>query len=171
MRRLDPTPTGLRADVDLPESGSASAAIDAATHLARLVAGSNTRLMLPAAADAVQVFAAGAAGPISIEVVCRAAAEAELVVDVMVADAEQAPMIDIRSLRYAAVESAVPQPGSEPGSAGSGLSDLIPHRDWSELSALELPTELEGLLSAILGHELGMPASVIDTERPSPNSA
>ncbi len=168
VRRLDPTPAGLRAEVDLPEAGSWAAAIDAATHVARLVAASNTRLMLPAAADAVQVFAAGAAGPASIEVVCRSAADAELLVDVTVTDADNAPMLDIRSLRYAAVESTVPQAESANGSAGAGLADLIPHRAWSELSAQELPAELEGLLATILGHELGMPASAIDTERPFP---
>ena len=152
----------------MPEAGSWAAAIDAATHVARLVAASNTRLMLPAAADAVQVFAAGAAGPASIEVVCRSAADAELLVDVTVTDADNAPMLDIRSLRYAAVESTVPRAESANGSAGAGLAALIPHRAWSELSAQELPAELEGLLATILGHELGMPASAIDTERPFP---
>ena len=160
VRGCAPTPSGLRADIDLPDIADA-ALIDAATHLARLAARSNTRLMLPAAADGVRVAERITAGPASLDVTYRALGDDELVVDITVTDAEGAVLADIRGLRYAAVESAAAQDESHAG-------DDVARRDFSEIPRDELPAELRGLLASILGRELGMPASAIDLERPFP---
>jgi acyl carrier protein len=49
-----------------------------------------------------------------------------------------------------------------------GHSSVAPVRVWSQMSAEDRCVELERGLRAILGRELRMPASAVDTDRPFP---
>ncbi len=95
---------GLRADVTVPEA-STVALLDAAAHLARLADIDNSRLMFPATVESLWVEADVADAQGSIEVCRRGGNENELIVDVTVRAPDGRVYVDIRSMRYAAVES------------------------------------------------------------------
>jgi phthiocerol/phenolphthiocerol synthesis type-I polyketide synthase A len=94
----------LHAEVETTQP-SAVALIDAAVHLARLLDSANPRLMVPAAAESVHVDAGLAAQRCSVEVRRRGGGDNELVVDIAVTAPDGKRCVDIRSLRYAAVDS------------------------------------------------------------------
>ena len=97
--------TELRADVTSAQSGTA-ALLDAALHVARLVDSANPELMVPASVDDVRFGDAPADGRAAITVQRRDGGEGELIVDIAVTTAEGARCVDIRGLRYTALNSA-----------------------------------------------------------------
>jgi phthiocerol/phenolphthiocerol synthesis type-I polyketide synthase A len=151
-------PDRLHAYVDLPEA-SAVALLDAAVHVARLVDSSDPRLMLPAAAESVRFHAGLADSHGAVEVRRRGGDGDEFIVDIVVTAPDGSTCVDIRSLRYAAMESGLEQVASPDESATVA---------WSEMPAENIRGELEIKLRAILAHELGMPASAVDVDRPFP---
>jgi acyl carrier protein len=148
----------LHADVDLPEA-STVALVDGAVHVARLVHSSDPRLMLPAAAESVRFHATLAYSRGAVEVHRRGGNGDELIVDIVVTAPDGSTCVDIRSLRYAAMESGFAQVGSHDESATVA---------WAEMPAENMLGELERRMRAILGDELGMPASAVDVDRPFP---
>ena len=98
-------PGGLHADVELSEA-STVALLDAAVHVARLVDSSNPQLMFP-----VRVSTASGSKPnsptttVRVEVRRRGGNDDELIVDIAVKAPDGSTCIDIRGLRYAAVDS------------------------------------------------------------------
>ena len=107
--RLLPVCAGwLHADVGLPEA-STVALLDAAVHVARLVDSSNPRLMVPAAVESVRLEAGLADARGSVEVRRRGGDGDELIVDIAVKAPDGRTCVDIRSLRYADVESGPAQ--------------------------------------------------------------
>jgi NAD(P)-dependent dehydrogenase (short-subunit alcohol dehydrogenase family)/acyl carrier protein len=154
-------PGGLHAEVCLPEA-STVALLDAAVHVARLADSSNPRLMLPAAVESVRFAAELADAQGSVEVRRRGGNGDELVVDIAVKAPDGGTCVDIRGLRYAAVESGPVQAAPETHSA----SPETPA--WSQMPSEDMLSELKIRLRAILAHELGMPASAVDTDQPFP---
>ena len=152
---------GLHADVELPQA-STVALLDAAVHVARLADSSNPQLMFPAAVESVWFAAELADTQGSVEVRRRSGNGDELIVDIAVKAADGTTCVDIRSLRYAAVESG-PAPAA---SETNGSSVETPA--WSQMSAADILGELETRLRAILARELGMPAAAVDMDQPFP---
>ncbi len=151
-------PDALHADVDLPEA-SMVALLDAAVRVACLVDSSGPRLMLPAAAESVWFHTVLADSHGAIEVRRRGGKRDEFIVDIVVTAPDGSTCVDIRSLRYAAMESGLAQVASRDESATVR---------WSQIPAENIFSELETRLRAILAHELGMPASAVDVDRPFP---
>ncbi|HYB36144.1 MAG TPA: beta-ketoacyl synthase N-terminal-like domain-containing protein [Mycobacterium sp.] len=151
-------PDVLHAYVDLPEASTVTL-LDAAVHVARLVDISDPRLMLPAAAESVRFHAALADSHGAVEVHRRGGNGDELIVDIVVTAPDGSTCVDIRSLRYAAMESGLAQVASHDESATVA---------WAEMPAENILSELETRMRAILAHELGMPASAVDVDRPFP---
>ncbi|MFZ3271157.1 MAG: phosphopantetheine-binding protein, partial [Mycobacterium sp.] len=151
-------PDRLHAYVDLPEA-SAVALLDAAVHVARLVDSSDPRLMLPAAAESVRFHAGFADSHGAVEVRRRGGDGDEFIVDIVVTAPDGSTCVDIRALRYAAMESGLEQVASPDESTTLA---------WSEMPAEKILSELEIRLRAILGRELGMPASAVHVDRPFP---
>jgi acyl transferase domain-containing protein len=151
-------PDRLHAEIDLPEA-SAVALLDASVHVARLADSSNQRLMFPATVEHAW-FGDGFADPHgSVQVFRRDADDGELVVDIVAKAQDGSTCVAIRALHYAAMDSAPSQANSPDQPAMLSLS---------EMSAETMLTELETQLAFILAHELGMPASALDKERPFP---
>ncbi|HEY1841616.1 MAG TPA: type I polyketide synthase [Mycobacterium sp.] len=95
----------LLADVELTQASSV-ALLDAAIHIGRLLDSANPRLMVPAAVAAVH-FAAELADPRGhVEVRRRGGDDEELVVDITLTASDGSPCIEVRGLRYAAVDSS-----------------------------------------------------------------
>ena len=95
----------LRAEVELPKP-SAVGLLDAAIHVARLLDSSNPRLMIPAGVASVR-FDADLADPRGrIEVLRRGGSDEELIVDIAVTAPDGSTCIDLRGLRYAAVDAS-----------------------------------------------------------------
>jgi phthiocerol/phenolphthiocerol synthesis type-I polyketide synthase A len=151
-------PDVLHGMIDLPEA-STVALLDAAVHVARLVDTSDPRLMLPTAAESVRFQTGLADSHGSVEVHRRGGAGDELIVDIVVTVPDGRTCVDIRALRYAAMESGVAQVASHDESATVA---------WSEIPVESILSELETRMRAILAHELGMPASAVDVDRPFP---
>jgi acyl carrier protein len=151
-------PDVLHSMVDLPEA-STVALLDAAVHVARLVDTSDPRLMLPAAAESVRFQTGLADSHGSVEVHRRAGAGDELIVDIVVTAPDGRTCADIRALRYAAMESDLAQVASHDESATVA---------WSEIPVENILSEVETRMRAILAHELGVPASAVDVDRPFP---
>ena len=155
------TTGGLHADVGLPEA-STVALLDAAVHVARLADSSNPRLMLPAAVESVRFAAELADAQGFVEVRRRAGNGDELIVDIAVKAPDGTACVDIRSLRYAAVESGPAQVASEEYRSSAHTPA------WSQMSAADILSGLEIRLRAILAGELGMPAAAVGMDRPFP---
>jgi phthiocerol/phenolphthiocerol synthesis type-I polyketide synthase A len=151
-------PDRLHADIYLPEA-STVALVDAAVHIGRLVETSDRRLMLPAAAQRVSFESGFAASRGAVEVHRRGGDGDELIVDIVVSAPDGRTPLEIRALRYTAVESDLAQPASHEEAATLA---------WSEMSAEAIQSELQIRLRAILGSELGMPASAVDVDRSLP---
>jgi acyl carrier protein len=154
-------PGGLRAEIALSQPSTA-ALVDAAVHVARLADSGNPQLMLPAAVESIRSAAEFADTRGVVEVRRRGGAGDELVVDVAVKSLDGATCVDIRGLRYAAVESAPAQAAPETSSAPTESID------WSRMSAEDRLGELRIRLRAILAHELGMPETAVDFDMPFP---
>ena len=117
-------PGVLHADVELPEA-STVALLDAAVHLARLVDGSNPQLMFPVGVESIRFGAELADDHGSVEVRRRGGNEDELIVDIAVKAPDGSTCIDIRALRYAAVESGPAQASSAMRPAHVGARDRV----------------------------------------------
>jgi phthiocerol/phenolphthiocerol synthesis type-I polyketide synthase A len=148
----------LHAEVDVPEA-STVALLDAAVQLARLVDGSEPRLMLPAAVESVRFHAELADSHGAVEVHRRGGEGVDFIVDIVLTAADGSACVDIRSLRYAATEPGVPQVAAHEES---------PTVAWSEMPAENILGELEFRLRAILARELGMHSAALDVNRPFP---
>ncbi len=122
-------PGTLHADVGLPEA-STVALLDAAVHVARLVDGSNPQLMSPVGVESVRFEAELADDHGSVEVYRRGGNDDELIVDIAVKAPDGSTCIDIRALRYAAVESG-PVPASPRDDPGT-LAHAIEWQPWDE---------------------------------------
>ncbi len=113
----------LDADVELSKP-SAVALLDAAIHLARLLDSANPRLMIPAAVASVRLEAELVDQQGHIEAYRRGGNDDELIVDITVTAPDGSTCVDVRGLRYAAVDSG--------GSASSRPRSLAPttRRRW-----------------------------------------
>jgi acyl carrier protein len=151
-------PEGLHADVDSPEA-STVALLDAAVHIARLVDLSDPRQMVTAAAERVCFHAGVATSRGAVEIRRRDGSRDELIVDIVVRAPDGSTCVDVRSLRFAAMESGLAQVASHDESATL---------TWSDMSAETILNELRIALRAIVARELGMPASALDVDRPFP---
>ena len=119
----------LHADVGLSKP-SAVALLDAAVHVARLLDGSNPQLMVPAAVATV-AFEAGLADQHGhIEVHRRGGSHDELLVDIAVQAPDGSTCIDIRGLRYAAVDSSSATARSDDPRA------MVHEIDWQPFESL-----------------------------------
>ena len=120
----------LHADVELSKA-SAVALLDAAMHVARLLDSSNPRLMVPAAVASVRFEAELADQRGRIEVHRRDGNDEELIVDIALTAPDGATCIDIRALRYAAVDtSAAPSRNDDPCA-------MVHAIEWQPFSAFE----------------------------------
>ncbi|KNA93308.1 type I polyketide synthase [Gordonia sp. w5E2] len=105
----------LSAEVDLPEP-SVAAVLDAAAHLARLVDDSNRDLMVPSATEFVWLADDVTDPSATIDIRRNRTVEDGLVVDVT-ATGPDGPLLDIRGLRFAAVDGTdAPTPDLPPES-------------------------------------------------------
>jgi phthiocerol/phenolphthiocerol synthesis type-I polyketide synthase A len=122
-------PGKLHADVELPEA-STVALLDAAVHVARLVDGSNPQPMFPAGAESIRFNTELVDEHGSVEVYRRGGNDDELIVDIAVKAPDGNTCIDIRALRYAAVESGpvLAGPRDDPGM----LAHAIEWQPWDE---------------------------------------
>jgi phthiocerol/phenolphthiocerol synthesis type-I polyketide synthase B len=157
-------PGGLRVEITTPKARQAGTAalVDAAVHVARLADSGNPQLMLPAAVEGMRSAAELADTEALVEVRRRGGTGDELVVDVTVKTPDGTTCVDIRGLRYAAVESAPTQVAPEKSSAPTESID------WTHRSAENRLGELRTRLRAILARELGMPATAVDFDMPFP---
>jgi phthiocerol/phenolphthiocerol synthesis type-I polyketide synthase A len=117
----------LHADVELSQA-SAVGLLDAAIHIGRLLDSANPRLMIPAAVTSVR-FGADLADPHGrVEVRRRGGNDEELIVDIAVTAPDGSACVDVRGLRYAAVDSG----------AAAGRNDdpaaMVHAIDWQPFS-------------------------------------
>jgi phthiocerol/phenolphthiocerol synthesis type-I polyketide synthase A len=140
----------FHAAVLLPEA-STVALLDAAVDLARLLDASGPRLLVPVAAESVQLHTGLADARGVVEVRRRDSNGDELMVDIVAAAPDGSLCVQIRSLRYEA--------------ASRDESATV---TWSQVSEEDLFSELETKLQTILARELGMPASAVAVDRPFP---
>ena len=118
-------PGTVRAVVDLPDH-SATAALDAAVNLGRLVDASSPGLKVPASAGAVS-FRPGLAGAQGVIDARLAGREGDdLLVDIAIADTEGTVWADIRAMRYAAVEPDTAAPADP-----SRIAHVLDWRPWT----------------------------------------
>ncbi len=154
---------GLRAVVSGADAG-AVALLDAAVHLARLTDRSDSRLMLPSEVETIR-FANGPDSPAGGVVgVPRRAGDTpgtDLVVDLTVRAADDSTVVEIRGLRFAAVD-AMPLAAAEVPAAPIDVPA------WSEMSADQILAELRTRVRAILARELGMPEHAVGFDTPFP---
>ena len=120
----------LRADVELTQPSSV-ALLDAAIHIGRLLDSDNPRLMVPSAVAGVR-FDAELADPRGrVEVRRRGGNDEELIVDIAVIAPDGSTSVDVRGLRYAAVDST----------AAAGRNDdpaaMVHALDWQPFSPVE----------------------------------
>src|ERR1700742_1126012 len=117
----------LRADVELTQASSV-ALLDAAIHIGRLLDNENPRLMVPSSVAGVRFDAelSDPRGP--VEVRRRGGNDEELIVDIALISADGSTSVEVRGLRYAAVDS----------SAGAGRNDdpaaMVHTLDWQPFS-------------------------------------
>jgi phthiocerol/phenolphthiocerol synthesis type-I polyketide synthase A len=120
----------LHADVELSKP-SAVALLDAAVHVARLLDSANLRLMIPAAVASVRFEAEPADQRGHIEVHRRGGNDEELIVDIAVKAADGSTCIDVRGLRYAAVDSnSAASPNDDP-------SAMVHTIEWQPFQPVE----------------------------------
>jgi phthiocerol/phenolphthiocerol synthesis type-I polyketide synthase A len=130
VEALRPTPHGLAADVCLTEE-STVALLDAAIHVASLVDGSNPRLMVPASVQSIWLSTSPGDQRGSVEIRRLAGNTSEIIVDIAVKTPDATTCVDIRSLRYADIESnpaQVPDRHADPRS----FAHAIEWRPWPE---------------------------------------
>jgi acyl transferase domain-containing protein/acyl carrier protein len=148
----------FHAEASLPRA-STVALLDVAVHVGRLVDGSGPRLLLPVAAESIWWHSGFADSRGAVTVRRRGGEGDELVVDIFVTAPDGSRCFDIRSLRYAAVDSDLAHSGSEEES---------PSVAWSQVPAESRVGELESRLQAIIARELGMSASAVHVDRAFP---
>ncbi len=120
----------LHATVELSNS-SAVALLDAAIHIARLLDHSNPRLMVPAAVAGVRFDAELSHQCGSVEVHRRGGNDEELVVDITITAPDGTVCVDVRALRFAAVDS------SSPASCNDDPSAMVHAIDWQPFEPVE----------------------------------
>jgi phthiocerol/phenolphthiocerol synthesis type-I polyketide synthase A len=141
---LWPTAGGAVADVSLAEP-STVALLDAAVHVARLVDGSNPRLMVPAAVESVWLSTDLSYSQGSVEIRRLPGNADEIVVDIAVKAPDGTTCVDVRSLRYADVESSPDQAlvaEGDPRSIAHALEWRPWHDDTDELAPADAPCTL-----------------------------
>ena len=142
---------GLHAEVELSKA-SAVALLDAAIHIGRLLDSSNPRFMVPAAVASVR-FDVDLADPRGrVEVHRRGGNDEELIVDIAVTAPDGSTCIDVRGLRYAAVDS------NSAAVRNDGPSAMVHTIAWQPFSpgdghddSHQLPDDLSTL--AVLGED------------------
>jgi phthiocerol/phenolphthiocerol synthesis type-I polyketide synthase A len=146
---LRPTPGGAIADVSLTEA-STVALLDAAVHVARLVDVSHPRLLVPASVEKVRVSSILTDPRGSVEIRRLPGASDEIVVDIAVKASDGTTCVDIRSLRYADVESSpaqAPVRDTDPRS----VAHAIEWRPWRENADELAPAEGPRTLAVVGG--------------------
>jgi phthiocerol/phenolphthiocerol synthesis type-I polyketide synthase A len=146
---LRPIPGGAIADVSLTEA-STVALIDAAVHVARLVDGSNPRLMVSATVESIRLSSALSDPQGSVEIRRLPGHLGELVVDIAVKAPDGTTCVDIRALRYADVESSAAQPAVRDVDPGS-VAHAIEWRPWPENADELAPADAPGTLAVVGG--------------------
>ncbi|MDD7814318.1 beta-ketoacyl synthase N-terminal-like domain-containing protein [Mycobacterium sp. CSUR Q5927] len=135
------TPVQLRADIESAASGTVPL-LDAALHIARLVDGTNPELMVPAAVDSVRFSAPPADGRAGVTVQRRDGEDGELIVDIAVTTPDGARCVDIRALRYSALDTAAPV--GDPSSIAHAI-------DWQPWDAAPQTPDRPGTLAVVGG--------------------
>jgi phthiocerol/phenolphthiocerol synthesis type-I polyketide synthase A len=138
------TADGAVADVSLAEP-STVALLDAAVHVARLVDGSNPRLMVPAAVESVELSTGLSYSQGSVEIRRLPGNADEIVVDIAVKAPDGTTCVDVRSLRYADVEFSPDQAlvaEGDPRSIAHALEWRPWHDDTDELAPTDAPNTL-----------------------------
>ncbi|WP_193466449.1 type I polyketide synthase [Mycobacterium novum] len=137
------TPAELRADIEAAAAAQSGtvALLDAALHVARLVDDANPDLMVPASAHSIRLGEPPADGRAGVTVHRREGDDGELIVDIAVSTPDGECCVDIRSLRYTALETAAPT--GDP----SSIAHVI---DWQPWEAAPQTPEQPGTL-AVLG--------------------
>jgi phthiocerol/phenolphthiocerol synthesis type-I polyketide synthase A len=148
----------LHADVELSKP-SAVALLDAALHVARLLDSSNPRLMIPAAAASVRFEAELVDQHGRIEVHRRGGNDEELIVDIAATAPDGSTCIDVRGLRYAAVDSNA---SASSAFRNDDPSTMVHTIDWQPFQAVDGDADsIDGLATiAVLGDD-----SVVGTLR------
>ncbi len=165
----------LHADVELAKASSV-ALLDAAIHLGRLLDSANPRLMVPAAVAGVH-FAAELADPSGrVEVLRRGGNDEELVVDIVVTAPDGSTCVDVRGLRYTAVDSNAAAGRSDdpatmvhaidwqPFSPDEGYDDAHHHHDGPSTIAVLGDDKAAGALRDGLGRA-GYPSAAVAAAR------
>jgi phthiocerol/phenolphthiocerol synthesis type-I polyketide synthase A len=120
----------LHATVELSRP-SAVALLDAAIHIARLLDHSNPRLMVPAGVGSVRFDAELSHQRGSVEVRRRGGNDEELIVDITIATPDGTTCVDVRALRFAAVDS------SSAASHNDDPSAMVHAIDWQPFEPVE----------------------------------
>ncbi|UQX09680.1 type I polyketide synthase [Candidatus Mycobacterium methanotrophicum] len=157
VQALRPTPGGLVADVCSAEQ-STVALLDAAVHVGRLVDTSDARLMVPAAVESVWVSTSSGDRQGAVEIRRVSGNTEELVVDIAVYTPEGTTCVDIRSLRYADIESGPAQAIGRDADPRS-CAHAIDWRAWSQDH--DGPATAPGTL-AVVGGEHAVNAELQD---------
>jgi phthiocerol/phenolphthiocerol synthesis type-I polyketide synthase A len=142
----------LQADVEL-SNASAVALLDAAVHVARLLDSSNSQLMVPAAVASVRFEAELADRRGRIEVHRCGGNNDELIVDIAVKAPDGRTCIDIRALRYAAVDASSAARSDDPTS-------MVHEIEWQPFEGhadSQQPADDQGTI-AVLGENAGKDA-------------
>jgi len=140
-------PGRLRADIVAADSPDITAALlDAAMDLGRLTGAPDAGLMLPTGAETIRFSAATPTrGRGSVEVRRRGGGEDDLVVDIAIRTADHQACVDIRGLRYKAVQSdAALAPAADP----DRVAHVVDWQAWEPEAGHHGPASL-----AILGDE------------------
>ena len=149
---LHGSPERLSAEVDVPEP-SVTAVLDAAAHLARLVDDSTRDLMVPSATEFVWLADDVSDSRATIDIRRNRTVDDGLVVDVT-ANGPHGPILDIRGLRFAAVEGTdAPTPDLPPASMTHVL-------EWQPM---EFETDRAAAPSgsvAVVGEDVGVAAAL-----------
>lgn len=118
----------LVADVELSHA-SAVGLLDAAVHIARLLDDANPRLMVPATAAGFRLHGDLHERRGRIKVYRRGGSDDELVVDIVATAPDGSSCVDIRALRYTAVDASVaPSPNQDPAA-------MVHTIEWQPLQA------------------------------------
>ena len=120
----------LRADVELSQASSV-ALLDAAIHIGRLLDSENPRLMVPSSVAGVQFYAELADPRGRVEVRRRGGNDDELIVDIAVIAPDGSTSVEVRGLRYAAVDSSAAADRNEDPAA------MVHALDWQPFSPVE----------------------------------
>jgi phthiocerol/phenolphthiocerol synthesis type-I polyketide synthase A len=138
---------GLHAEVDLAKA-STVALLDAAVHVARLVDSSNPRLMVPSSVESARLGAGLADGRCCVEIHRRGGHGNELIVDIAVKAPDGSTCVDIRSLRYADVESGPAQAAVRDGEPTT-IAHGIAWQPWGDLADGPPPPDAARTLAVV----------------------